>query len=227
MHHSPCPFPRRAPFLNSGPFPPPELPGFPGTTSLSATPYGPACPSRASGWGLLPTDGASRVAAVSLVSACRHHYPGGTAGSDRSSEGVSAPRIFPSDGGLPRVSWRVGSHIKTFEACSVFTTRYGLPTRRTAFRYVCLEGSDGFCYLHRRSDSFRLERSNLAGWELHPLGICDLFTAHTNPICRDRPRPGYWRSMTNRPHRPARDLKIDALRHAPDGDSDHRPSVGW
>src|SRR6185312_759882 len=35
--------------LNSGPFPPPELPGFGGTTSLSATPVGPACPSRASG----------------------------------------------------------------------------------------------------------------------------------------------------------------------------------
>jgi hypothetical protein len=31
--------------------------------------------------------------------------------------------------------------------------------------------------------------------------------------------------MTNRPHRPDRDLKIDALRHAPDGDSDLRPSV--
>src|SRR6185437_3931422 len=35
--------------LNSGPFPRPELPGFDGTTSLSATPVGPACPSRASG----------------------------------------------------------------------------------------------------------------------------------------------------------------------------------
>jgi hypothetical protein len=34
--------------------------------------------------------------------------------------------------------------MKSFEACSVFTTRYGLTTRRTAFRYVCLEGSDGF-----------------------------------------------------------------------------------
>ena len=29
-------------------------------------------------------------------------------------------------------------------------------------------------YLHRRSDSFRLERSNLAGWDLHPLGTCAL-----------------------------------------------------
>ncbi len=34
----------------SGPFPPPALPGITGTTSLSATPSGPACPSRASGW---------------------------------------------------------------------------------------------------------------------------------------------------------------------------------
>jgi hypothetical protein len=35
--------------LNPGPFPPPELPGFDGTTGLSATPGGPAYPSRASG----------------------------------------------------------------------------------------------------------------------------------------------------------------------------------
>ena len=54
MRHSPRPFPRRATSLNSGPFPPPELPGFLGTTSLSATPGGPACPSRESGWGLAP-----------------------------------------------------------------------------------------------------------------------------------------------------------------------------
>src|SRR3954454_12303100 len=40
--------------------------------------------------------------------------------------------------------WRVGSHVKPFEACSVFTTRYGLTTRCTAERYICLEGSDGF-----------------------------------------------------------------------------------
>ena len=26
----------------------------------------------------------------------------------------------------------------------MFTTRYGLPTRCTAERYICLEGSDGF-----------------------------------------------------------------------------------
>jgi len=38
----------------SGPFPPPELPGFAGTTSLSATPHGPACPSRVAGRWLVP-----------------------------------------------------------------------------------------------------------------------------------------------------------------------------
>lgn len=45
------------------PFPPPALPGFVGTTGLSATPHGPACPSRAAGWcSQPPPNGASRVA---------------------------------------------------------------------------------------------------------------------------------------------------------------------
>ncbi len=34
-----------------GPFPPPELPGLDGTMGLSDSPRGPACPSRASGFG--------------------------------------------------------------------------------------------------------------------------------------------------------------------------------
>src|SRR6202163_2289230 len=41
--------------LNGGPFPPQALPGFSGTTNLSATPRRPACPSRASGWSSLTT----------------------------------------------------------------------------------------------------------------------------------------------------------------------------
>jgi len=45
-----CPFPLVASVLNQGPFPPPALPGFVGTTDLSATPGCPACPSPASGW---------------------------------------------------------------------------------------------------------------------------------------------------------------------------------
>ena len=50
------------------PFPPPALPGFVGTTSLSVTPNGPACPSRASGWqSRAATAGASRVPCFSSV----------------------------------------------------------------------------------------------------------------------------------------------------------------
>jgi len=62
--------------LNSGPFPPPVLAGFRGTTSLSVAPVGRACPSRASRWkSRASTDGVSRVASVLRVLGCRCHYP--------------------------------------------------------------------------------------------------------------------------------------------------------
>ena len=47
---SPCPVPLPTSLSNQGPFPPSALPGFLSTMGLSATPTGPACPSRASGW---------------------------------------------------------------------------------------------------------------------------------------------------------------------------------
>src|SRR5512136_942277 len=72
--------PRLTLTLNQGPFPPPALPGFRGTTDLSVTPHGPACPSGTSGWkSHASTAGASRVALNLPVHACRRHYPGGTA----------------------------------------------------------------------------------------------------------------------------------------------------
>jgi hypothetical protein len=59
---------RVASVLNQGPFPPPALPGFTGTTSLSVTPKRPDLPSRASGCSIPQARlGASRVACVFLV----------------------------------------------------------------------------------------------------------------------------------------------------------------
>ena len=136
--------PLKFPNSLSGPFPPPELPGFPGTTSLSATRCSPAWPSRASGWDLASLRIGFPVLPQSPM--CRHAFtitPVGSRVLIVHDEGVSAPRFSPRRRPSPS-SWRVGSHVATFEACSVFTTRYGLPTRRTAFRCVCLEGSDGF-----------------------------------------------------------------------------------
>jgi hypothetical protein len=120
-HHSPCPSPRRAASLNSGPFPPPELPGFLGTTSPSATPGGPACPSRASGWGLAPHRRGfpccRRFPCVDMPSPLpRWDRWFGSFGM-RGSQPLGSPqRRRPSP-----LSRRVGSHVEPFEACSVFT----------------------------------------------------------------------------------------------------------
>ena len=96
-----------------GTYPPPELPGFPGTTDLSATLPGPACPSRAAGWRVRATARASRVAPVSLLHACCRQYPGGDARCSRRS---LPGRWLPS----PKQR-RVGLRIMLFEACSAFT----------------------------------------------------------------------------------------------------------
>jgi hypothetical protein len=145
----------RTSVLNSGSFPPPALTGFIGTTSLSATPVGPACPSRASGWkSRAATDGVSRVVSVLRVFACRRHYPGGTPGSGRFTR--REPH-FPSGCGLPR-----------FSGGSASTLVLSRPARRSLALRPANSPSrlnDPFSrrlrrlrYLHHRSDSFRLER---------------------------------------------------------------------
>ena len=142
----------------SGPFPPPALPGITGTTSLSATPFGPACPSRVSGW-------------------CPHHHrwgfpccvgpplytaspvPGGTVGCARC---CLFQRRRPSP-----LSDRVGSRITFFEACSVFTHVYGLPTRRVALRPSTPEASEMSLPMY----TLRLlpTAATFVGWDSHPL----------------------------------------------------------
>jgi hypothetical protein len=170
----PALLPLRALVLNSGPFPRPALPGVLGRTGLSATPGGPAWPSRASGWGHAPTARGFPCCVGSFLQTCRRHYPGGTTGSRRF--GGLSPQ-FPSDGGLPR-----------FCGGSAPTLRVSRPARRSlTLRPACSRGrrSDPlhrrlrrFRYLHRRSDCYRLERlSCRAG--LAPAKDPRLCTAHT------------------------------------------------
>jgi hypothetical protein len=166
--------PLRTSVLNSGPFAPPVLTGFIATTSLSATPVGPACPSRASSWeSRAPTDGVSRVALVLHVLACRRHYPGGTPGLCRFTR--REPH-FPSGCGLPRL---IGG--------SAPTLNLSRPARRSlALWPACSPGhGDGplsrrlrrLRYLHRRSDSYRLERPSCRAG-ISPAEDPRLSTAH-------------------------------------------------
>ena len=132
--------PLRALVLNSGPFPRPALPGVLGTPGLSATPGGPAWPSRASGWGHAPTARGFPCCVGSPLQTCRRHYPGGTAGSGRFS---GCNPHLPSGCGLPR-----------FCGGSAPTSRVSRPARRSlTLRPACsrgrwttlsIEGSDGF-----------------------------------------------------------------------------------
>jgi len=82
-----------AALLKSGPFPPPALPGFDGTAGLSATPHGPACPSRASGWSDGPPLGLPVLRPISL---CTHAVAITPVGPQ---PGTSLPCCC--DGGLP------------------------------------------------------------------------------------------------------------------------------
>ena len=141
--------------LNSGPFPRPALPGVLGTAGLSATPPGPACPSRESGWRSRASTRQGFPCCVgSPLQTCHRQYPGGTTGLRRFA---GCDPQFPSDGGLPR-----------FHGGSAPTSSLSGPARRSlTLRPACSRGrlGDPFhrrlrrsCCLHRRSDCYRLER---------------------------------------------------------------------
>ena len=112
------------------------------------------------------------------VPTCRRQYPGGPLGSDRSWDGVFQPFPFiPSDGGLPLLC-----------AGSATTLVVSRPARRSlALRPVGSLSRHAthlsrrlrrFCYLHRRSDSYRLERPSCRVG-IAPTEDQHLSTAHT------------------------------------------------
>ena len=156
--------PLRTSTLNSGPFAPPALPGFNARTGLSATPGGPACPSRASGWeSRAPTSWGFPCCVRSPLPTCRRHYPGGIAGFGRFS---GCDPQFPQQLRPSPFLWRVGSHIIRFEACSAFTHVTAClltespsdPLHRRLRQCRCL---------HYRSDCYRLEQQLPGGIRTH------------------------------------------------------------
>src|SRR5512135_1010486 len=121
--------PLRTLSLNSGPFPPPALSGFVGSTDPSATPSGPIWPSRASGCGSDPHHLGLPV--LRRISGCRHavaNTPVGplvhvaSRGLPPSSPVTAAFPVFAA-GRLPRYAFR--------GLLSVHS-RYGLPARGIA-----------------------------------------------------------------------------------------------
>jgi hypothetical protein len=94
----------------SGPFPPPELPGLTGRTTLSdSRPV--RCQTQRRSRDLRPR-GSPPITRITLP-ACHAHYPDG---SERVRLSIASPSTRPSP-----LFRRVGIHIFTFEACSGFT----------------------------------------------------------------------------------------------------------
>jgi hypothetical protein len=129
-----------------------QLPGFVGTTSLSAIPSGPAFLSRAASLiHIATTAGTSRVAYGPL---CLHAVANTPAGL------MELVRSYRSTNfGLPTKPGRVGSCISLFEACSAFThvTACTLAKSPSDSLHQRLQQ---FRCLHYCSDCYRVERTS-------------------------------------------------------------------
>jgi hypothetical protein len=137
--------PLRTPSLNSGPLPPPALPGVLGTAGLSATPGGPACPSRASGCGPLTRTAWGFPCRVgSPLRTCRHQYPGGTAGLDRSWDGLFQP--FPSRPATSAFPGLMAGRLPHHGSRGLLSVHSSLRPARSRGHSLalCIEGSGGF-----------------------------------------------------------------------------------
>src|SRR4030095_10510070 len=165
----PGPSLRIASVLTRGPFPPPELPGFSGTTNLSATPRRPACPSRASGWSSLTTPWGFPCC---VRFPCVHAVP--TPPAQRLV--VLFALLSPSRISLPRKGCRVGLRIVLFEDCSAFTRVTACTLALSPIRDTLIEGFSHFVA--------SMTAPIASGWSgcrvgFAPTGKRRLVTAHT------------------------------------------------
>ena len=100
----------------------------------------------------------SRVALDLHVPTCRRHYPGGPLGSDRSWDGLFHPFPLHPQRRRPSPSeCKVGATLVVSRPArrSRVLRPVGSPSRHATRLSRRLRR---FCYLHRRSDSYRLER---------------------------------------------------------------------
>src|SRR5206468_11405478 len=105
----------------------------------------------------------------SLLPTCRRHYPG-------RFDGTYSLVLFHQHRPSPITRW-VGSCINRFEACSAFTSRYGLHARQVTYVTLYTGGSDGFvAFTAAPIASGWSEPSSRAG--LSPAVDQRLFTAH-------------------------------------------------
>jgi len=173
--------------LNQGPFPPPALPGFPGTTGLSATSLRPD--HSVTGIRSAVPDHAARLPvlrALSLCTCCRH-YPG-TAASGPSLLIRPAISAFPE-----RV---VGS------ACASSFSRLARrslalrPAHSRSHQFVArfTQRLQPVRHLSDCSGCFRLE--HVAGWDSHPLESAAL--SRRTPLAVV-PRPSFFLVLSGVP----------------------------
>src|SRR5215472_3316892 len=135
----------------------------------------------------------------SSVSACRRHYPGRTEGTDSL---VTAP----STSAFPRLQLGRLLHYQFRGLLSVHS-RYDLQTRQVALCDPLHRRLRRLCYLRRRSDCYRVERSSSRAG-LIPAVDQRLFTAHCDRLCN----ANLLQSRCATPSSPREDREKNAIR---------------